>query len=54
MEWLSGAQNTDHAPSVPGTGVHLWRGQVAYPDVRAVCAVAVKASRLPSGEMAKD
>jgi hypothetical protein len=48
MERLSGAQNIDHAPSVPGTT--CWSGE-ARSRIRMlvpIASVALKASRLPS------
>ena len=38
MERLSGAQNIDHTPSVPGTACMSGGGKIANPDISAVRA----------------
>ena len=53
MERLSGAQNIDHTPSVPGTARMSGEARSRIQIFAPFAPVALKASRLPSGEMAK-
>src|SRR5580700_6179842 len=53
MERLSGDQKTAQAPSVPGTACKSSEASSRTHTLEPWGPVAVKASRVPSGEMAK-
>lgn len=54
MDRLSGDQKTVHAPSVAGTGWRSSDERSRNQTLDPLVSVTVKASRVPSGEMAKD